>query len=87
MSREALRQALMAFGITQVELARAAGLSEAAISRQLHGGLPLTERVTNAAEELLVARGADVAGRILGWVEVGRFAVAKRKEAGADDHA
>jgi transcriptional regulator with XRE-family HTH domain len=81
MDRETVREALKAFGIAQVELARATGLSEAAISRQLNGGLPLTENVTNAAEELLVERGAQVAGRILNWVELRRFTAAKRKGA------
>jgi DNA transposition AAA+ family ATPase len=87
MNRETVRQALRTFGVTQVELARAAGLSEAAISRQLSGGLPLTERVTNAAEELLVRRGTQVAGRILDWAELRRFTARKRKEAEGDGNA
>ena len=87
MDRQAVREALRAFGVRQAELARAAGLSEAAISRQLSGGLPLTDRVTNAAEDLLVQRGAQVAGRILDWVELRRFATRRRKEAEGDDHA
>lgn len=87
MTKETLKEALRTFGIGQVELARAAGLSEAAISRQLNGDLRLTKRVVSAAEELLVQRGAEVASRILEWVEFGRFAVARRQEARSDGSA
>jgi len=69
MTRETVRQAFRAFGITQADLARAAGLSEAAVSRQLSGSLHLTERVERAAEELLIVRGAQIAARILDWVD------------------
>lgn len=53
---------------------RAAGLSEAAISRQLTGGLSLTKHVEDTAGRLLVQRGAEVAGRIIDWVELRRLA-------------
>jgi len=69
MDRSAIRGALATFGVKQIELARAAGLSEAAISRQLNGSLRLTERVSAAAEDLLAQRGAQVARGILEWVE------------------
>ncbi len=84
MKRETVREALTTFGITQAELAREAGLSEAAISRQLNGGLPLTQHVEQAANDLLTRRGAQVAGRILDWVELRRVDARKRKEAGYD---
>jgi len=87
MDRQTVKGALKAFGVTQVELARAAGLSEAAISRQLGGGLPLTERVTNAAEELLLQRGAQVAMRILAWVERRRFMLGDGREVTDDGSA
>jgi len=87
MKRETLKRALRAFGISQVELARAARRSEAAISRQLNGSLRLTKRVEHAAEGLLVQRGAQVAERILDWVELGRFAARRPKEAEGDDDA
>lgn len=83
---EMLREALKAFGISQMELARAAERCEATISRQLNGSLPLSERVVGAAEGLLVQRGAQVAGRILEWVETRRSVAASRKGAeGRDD--
>jgi len=78
MPREALKGALRAFGISQAELARAAGLSEAAVSRQLSGGLRLTQHVEDTAGRLIVQRGAQVAARMVEWVEVGRFAARKR---------
>jgi len=87
MDRQTAREALKAFGVTQAELARAAGLSEAAISRQLSGSLRLTEHVERAAEELLVQRGAQVAGRILDWVEFRQFAAARGREARNDGSA
>ena len=87
MDRQTVKEALRAFGVTQTDLARAAGLSEAAISRQLNGGLRLTRQVTNAAEGLLVQRGADVAARILDWVEFRRFAIARTKETEGNDDA
>ena len=80
MNAQAIKQALRAFGITQAELARCAGLSEAAISRQLAGDLTLNDRVRDAAEALLVTRGAQVAGRILDWVELRRPALGRRNE-------
>jgi hypothetical protein len=50
-------------------LARAAGLSEAAISRQFNGRLRMTGHVTDAAEGLLAQRGAPIAARIVEWAE------------------
>jgi transcriptional regulator with XRE-family HTH domain len=69
MERETLEQGLRVLGISQSDLARAAGLSEAAISRQLNGGLRLSEHVAYTAEELLMQRGAQVAGRLPEWAE------------------
>ena len=87
MDRQTVKDSLTAFGITQTELARAAGLSEAAISRQLSGSLPITDRVTNAAKELLVQRGVQVVGRLLDWIEPRRFGSARGKKAESDGTA
>ncbi|MBM3501134.1 MAG: hypothetical protein FJX74_20980 [Armatimonadetes bacterium] len=80
MDASAIRGALATFGLKQIELARAAGLSEACISRQLNGGLRLTKRVERAAEDLLVQRGAQVAGRILEWVEGRELGTSRDKQ-------
>ena len=69
MTAETIKQAFKVFGVRQAELARAAGISEAAISRQLSGDLTLSERVQQEAEELLVRRAAEVGARLLAWAE------------------
>jgi len=86
-NRETVRQALRKLGITQAELARAAGRSEAAVSRQLNGGLPLTRRVANAAENLVAQRGADAATFILNLAELRLCLIARRQEAEGDGNA
>lgn len=72
MTREQITQALRAFGLTQAELARAAGVSEPTVSRQLAGTLDLSPQVREAAEELLTARAGEVGTRLLDWVEYRR---------------
>lgn len=78
MTRETIKEGLRTFGVKQVELARAVGLSEAAISRQLSGDLPLTEAVRQEAEQLLTRRAAEVGKRLLDWVEKRRFLARQR---------
>jgi DNA transposition AAA+ family ATPase len=86
MDRLAIREGLSAFGVTQLQLARAAGRSEACISRQLSGSLRLTEHVAATAEGLLAQRGAQVAQGILAWVE-GRGTVTGSEEGSGNDAA
>ena len=69
MTRNTIKQALRVFGVTQAELARAVGLSEAAISRQLSGDLLLSEKVRQEAEDLLKGRAAEVGVRLLQWAQ------------------
>jgi len=69
MTRDAIKRTLRVLGIRQAELARATGLSEAAISRQLSGDLVLSEKVRREAEELLTRRAAEVGVRLLRWAQ------------------
>ena len=77
MTRQTIKEALRALNITQAELARACGLSEATISRQLSGDLPLSPHVQQEAEELLVRRVAQASARLSAWVQ-GRLPVSRR---------
>jgi hypothetical protein len=58
-----ITQGLLAAGKCQCDLARAVGLSEAEVSRQLHGIRPLSPRVEAAARRLILQGRRDLAHR------------------------
>ena len=81
MNAETIRQSLELLRISQVSLARAAGLSEATISRQLSGDLRLTEHVRRHAAALINRRAAEMTAHIRDWAERRGYVAQENEEA------
>ncbi len=65
MDGDSLKRSMEIVGLSQVRLAEATGLSEAAISRQLSGDLRLSDHVRRTALRLVRRRAVAIGKRIL----------------------
>ena len=65
MARESIRQSMSILGITQAEVAKASGLSEAAVSRQFSGELRFSDSVRGTALRLIRERAITLGQEIL----------------------